>query len=245
MKILYEKPKTLSDPFFDWQDSEAEISKVLATNPQALDHDAFSIIFYENLPAANYQEGCFFVPYFLDFYEATPNFRTPNLTGFFWFIDYFRHDFERDGLIDPIFARIWEIFLNRTLTFTIYRLSDEELMQYSISDSYREMASGSPLIHELLDCFTKWAVFDSVLDRLQSHFEQASQPERSFWFCECAFHTRNWLWVDSEPLVRRQALFNFFHTIERFRFHYHNSFLNFKCELHKSFTQYNRRIAPN
>jgi hypothetical protein len=224
MRVPYTKPSTLSDPYFDWEGSEGKISKVIAADPETLGRDAYWMIFYQHLPAANYQEGCFYVPYFLDFYSKGADFEAPNLEGFFWFIDHFREDFERDGLIEPILERIWSIFLDRTNSFRIHRLSDEEIQQYKICESYREIVPGSRIVHELLDCFTSWEVYDPIIAKLKDHFSDTSSPTKSFWFCECAFHTRIWLWVDSEPVERRQDLFDHFHRFERFAAHYANTF---------------------
>ena len=242
MRIPYSKPATLSDPYIDWQGSEAEISKVVAAGPATLGRDAYWMIFYQNLPAANYQEGCFYVPYFLDFYSKGLDFEAPNFEGFFWFIDHFRQEFEEDGLLDPILDRIWAIFLERTKEFRIHRLTDEELQQHKKCESYREIVPGSMTVHELLDCFTSWEVFDPILAKLREHFLEASSTTKAFWFCECAFHTRMWLWVDSEPVARRQELFDYFNRLDRFAAH-HAKTLGAN-EINGGYFQYNRRISP-
>lgn len=241
MRVPYSKPETLSDPYIDWQGSEAEISKVVTAAPETLGRDEYWMIFYQNLPAANYQEGCFYVPYFLDFYSKGLDFEAPNLEGFFWFIDHFREDFERDKLLEPILDRIWSIFLERTNDFRIQRLSNEELEHHKICESYREIVPGSQTVYELLDCFTSWEVYDPILTKLKVHFSDTSSTERSFWFCECAFHTRMWLWVDSEPIVRRLGLFDYFHRLDRFAAHHANTMGG---DINKGFFQYNRRISP-
>jgi hypothetical protein len=242
MRVPYPKPATLSDPYNDWQGSESEIRKVVSADPEMLGRDAYWMIFYQNLPAATYPEGCFYVPYFLDFYSKGPDFGAPNLEGFFWFIDHFCEDFERDRLLEPILDRIWLIFLERTKRFRIHRLSDEELEQHKMCESYREIVPGSQTVHELLDCFSSWKVFDPILSRLREHFLDSSSPAKSFWFCECAFHTRTWLWIDSEPVERRQELFDYFHRIERFTAHYAKTLG--AHDINGGYFQYNRRMAP-
>jgi hypothetical protein len=248
MEIPYPKPTTLSDPYFDWHGSP-QLAEILATDPAELGRDEFATIFYQNLPAANYEEGCYYVPYFLDHYQKAADFSSPNLEGFFWFIDHFRAKFEQDGLLTPILERIWTVFLRLTASFSIHRLSDAELATHGIGESYREMAPRSGAVHEMLDAFTSWPVFDAVLTRLRAHFAEVTTPEQSFWFCECAFHTRTWLWVnfgvDSDPMDRRQALFDFFHRIENFSAHYRHSFLNLENTISRGYFQYHRRLSPN
>jgi hypothetical protein len=244
MRVPYPRPATLSDPYMDWMESGAEIQRVVATDPASLTRDDYWMIFYQNLPAANYQEGCFYVPFFLAFYRRAPDFTAPGFDGFFWFIDHFRDDFVRDNLLSPILDEIWDIFLTLTATFSVHRLTDAELEEHGISPSYREMAPRSRVVHEMLDAFTSWPVYDPLLERLRTHFAPVQTPAHSFWFCECAFHTRTWLWVDSEPAERRQALFDYFHRFEHFSPHYRNSFLNMKGNLTEGFFQYNVRMSP-
>ena len=241
MNIPYSKPSTLSDPYIDWQGCEGEIAKVIATKPEDLDATAYRMIYHQNLPAADYEEGCFYVPYFLDFYARGHDFESPNLEGFFWFIHHFRSNFERDGLLKDILERIWSVFLARTQSFSIHRLSDEELARYKICESYREIAPGSQTVHELLDCFTSWELYDPILLKLKEHFSDTSLDVKSFWFFECAFHTRTWLWVNSDPVDRRQDLFDFFHRLERFAAHASN--ILFGPDINKGFFQYNRRLS--
>lgn len=243
MHVPYPKPATLSDPYIDWQCSEAEIRKVVAADPEFLGRDAYWMIFYQNLPAANYEEGCFYVPYFLDFYSKGADFEVPDFEGFFWFINHFREDFERDGLLEPILDRIWSIFAERTKSFRIHRLSDEELEQHKICESYREIVPGSLMVHELLDCFTNWEVYDPILAKLRDRFSGVSSSTTSSWFCECAFHTRSWLWAGSEPVERRQELFDFFHRLERFAAH-SNKALGARG-VNGGYFQYNQRILPS
>jgi hypothetical protein len=242
MRVPYPKPATLSDPYIDWQGSESEISKVVGADPETLGREAYWMIFYQNLPAANYQEGCFYVPYFLDFYAKGADFEAPNFEGFFWFIDHFRREFAQDGLLEPILERVWAIFLERTKEFRIHRLTDEELQQYKICESYREIVPGSQTVHELLDCFTSWEVYDPILAKLREHFLDATSTTKAFWFCECAFHTRMWLRVNSEPVERRQDLFDYFHSLDRFAAHHAETLR--ANDINDGYYQYNRRISP-
>ena len=100
---------------------------------------------------------------------------------------------------------------------------------------------GSLIVHELLDSFTSWSVYDPILTLLKEHFSTVSTDEKSFWFCECAFHTRMWLWVDSEPVARRQDLFDYFHRFELFSAHWGSAL---RSDIANGFFQYNRRLSP-
>lgn len=105
------------------------------------------------------------------------------------------------------------------------------------------MAPGSRTVHELLDCFTGWNVYEPLVTKLKDHFGDTASVVKSFWFCECAFHSRSWLWVDSEPVVVRQDLFDFFHRLDRFGTHFTNTLEG--ADTNKGYYQYNRRISPS
>jgi hypothetical protein len=254
MRIPYPKPAQLSDPYWDWGDEKEKLAAIVAADPATLGREDFWVIFYQNLPAANYEEGCFYVPFFLKFYPTSSEFDSPNLEGFFWFVHHFREPFQRDGLLDEILSQLWEIFQGLVASFQIRRFSDDEMQAHR--KIHRETVPRSQIVGEMLDCFAKWETFDPILEKLRAYFSEVAGPERSFWFCECAYHLRQYLWLETSPviaafadewrrtLVRRQELFDFFHRLDRFGAHYKNSKLNMDCKINEGFFEYNKRIAP-
>jgi hypothetical protein len=90
MRIPYPKPNKLSDPYYDWDGCEERLIQILAKEPTALTAEDYGVIFYQNLPAAAYEEGCYYVPYFLSFLRSAPDLDYYECQGFFWYIDHFR-----------------------------------------------------------------------------------------------------------------------------------------------------------
>lgn len=173
-----------------------------------------------------------------------------DLDGFFWFVNEFRRQFQRDGLLDEILARLWKVFLKLTSTFRIHRRTGKEA-----GGAVRELVPGSGIVEHMLECFTNWKVYDPILKKIRAHFSKLAGPEHSFWFCECAYHTRAYLREGAmmkglrrlekqqkERNPRKQALFDFFHRIELFGAHYSNSLLNMDCQINEGFFEYNRRV---
>lgn len=242
MRCPYPKPAKLSDPFQDWDGCEDRLSAILTKPPRELTWDDYSIIFSQHLPAADYEEGCYFVPAYLDFLSQTSGLEERGYEGFFWYIDYFADRFARDGLLTPILERIWECFTHLTADFRIVRLTDLELEQEKLCPSYREIAHLTRTVPDILDGMTRWPVFDPVIARLQAHFDRPLSAEHSHWFYEFAFHTRSWLWLERQPLDRHQAMFDFFHRLDRFRTHHAKVIAS---PISEGFFEYNRRLVPS
>lgn len=215
---------------------------ILAKPSDELTQDDYSAIFYQHLPAADYEEGCYFVSHYLDFLSKASGLEKREYEGFFWYIDYFADHFERDGLLDTIRKKLWECIAQLTATFRIVRLTDIELEQEGISPSYREIAHLTRTVPGILDGITRWPVFDPVLKKFQAHFDRPLSVEHSYWFHEFAFHTRSWLWLEREPLDRHQAVFDFFHRLDRFRAHHD---IIIASAISAGFFEYNRRLFPS
>lgn len=242
MNSPYPKPRQLSDPFHDWAGCQDRLAAILAKPLPELTRDDYSTIFYQHLPAADYEEGCYFVAAYLDFLSQTSGLEERGYEGFFWYINYFADRFARDGLLEPIHERLWHCCLQLTATFRIVRLSDAELEQEGICPSYREIAHLTRTVPDILDGVTQWPVFDPVLKRLLANFDQPLSVEHAHWFHEFAFHTRSWLWLEQQPLDRHQAVFDFFHRLDRFRAHHEKVITS---PISEGFFEYNRRMSPN
>ncbi len=237
----YPFPSRFSDPFRDWEGSEAEMASILAKAPEDLKKEDYGMIFYQHLPAADYEEGCPYVVPYMEYLEGAAGLEERVEDGFFWYVDFFAARFKQDKILEPLLNRLWDCFLRLTSTFEIVRLTDEELKAHGISHTYREIALMSRTVPCMLGGLTRWPVFDPLLVRLRNHFEQPRSQTHAHWFCELAHHTRSWLYLSMEPADRHQALFDFFHRVERFRSHF-SSILG--TPSHSGFFEYFRRVSP-
>jgi len=242
MRCPHPKPIKFSDPFQDWDGCDDRLAAILAKPSDELMRDDYSVIFYQHLPAADYEEGCYFVPAYLDFLSETSGLEERGYEGFFWYINYFADRFTRDGLLAPIQERLWDCLAHLTATFQIVRLSDFELEHAGICPSYREIAHLTRTLPDILDGITKWPVFDPVLTRFLAHFDRPLSDAHAHWFYEFAFHTRTWLWLKQEPLDRHQRVFDFFHSLDRFRTHHDKVMAS---PITEGFFEYNRRLSPS
>jgi hypothetical protein len=242
MRCPYAKPSKFSDPFQDWDGCEDRLAAILEKPLREVTREDYSAIFYQHLPAADYEEGCYFVSAYLDFLSQSSGLEERGYEGFFWYVDYFADRFARDGLLEPIHERLWECLAHLTANFRIVRLTDVELEQAGICPSYREIAVLTRTVPDILDGITRWPVFDPVIRRFQAHFDRPLSVEHSHWFYEFAFHTRSWLWLEQQPLDRYQATFDFLHRLDRFRTHHENVI---SSPISEGFFEYNRRLSPS
>jgi hypothetical protein len=242
MLCPYPLPEKFSDPFRDWEGSEAEMAAVLAKAPGELTREDYWMIFYAHLPAADYEEGCPYVLPYLDYLAGTKGLEERAYEGFFWYLHYFADRFRADGLLDPILDRLWECFLSLMSQFQLVRLTDAELKEHRICPSYREIAHKSRTLPDILDALVRWPIFDPLIARLQAHFDAPCSIDHSHWYCEFAHHARSWLFLTQVPVDRYQAVFDYFHRLERFRAHYMPRLLLEGKSA--GFFEYNRRMSP-
>jgi hypothetical protein len=237
----YPKPSKFSDPFQDWGGCEQRLAGILAKPLAELTLDDYSVIFCQWLPAADYEEGCYFVSAYLDFLSEASGLQKRGCDAFFWYIDYFADRFTQDGLLGPIHERLWDCLVHLTATFRVVRLTDLELEQEGICPSYREIAHLTRTVPDILDGITQRPVFDPVLRRLQTHFDRPLSAEHAHWFYELAFHTRSWLWLEPEQSDRHQTVFDFFHRLDRFCAHHDKVMAS---GITGGFVEYVRRLSP-
>lgn len=242
MRCPYAKPKKFSDPYRDWYDCERRLQSILDKEAAKLEREDYGVIFQQHLPAADYEEGCYYVFPYIEYLSRTSGLEKRVDENFFWYIEHFADRFKADGLLEPILTAIWNCFIGLTKTFRIVRLSDNELEEFKMNDSYREIAHLSRTVAEILDPMTRWPVFETLLVQLEDYFAEPKTVGHSHWYCELAFHTRFWLWLEEEPLARFQRVFDYFHRLDRFKKHDQKIMFS---PISDGFYEYNRRLSPN
>ena len=242
MRCPYPKPSRFSDPFQDWDGCEKRLAAILAKNGDELNLEDFSAIFQSHLPAADYEEGCYYVPDYIKYLSQTSGLEERVCEGFFWYIDHFSERFRRDGLLQDILDELWKCFAGLTSSFAVIRLSDAELEKNGIAASYREIAVRSRSMSEFFEALTRWPVFDPIIDRLRDYFEKPLSEEAAHWYYEMAFYARSWLWLKQEPGERFQSVFDYFHRLDRFQLHHD---MVSRSSISEGFFQYNRRLSPS
>ena len=219
------------------------MSAILEKKKEELVYEDYSTIFYQNLPAADYKEGVYYLEACFSYMSQNKGLEEKVYDGVFWWIDHFKDELKNDALLDSCIEATWSLFLALTHEFRILRLNDNQLKQNGICESYREIAENSRAIDDYLDGIIMYGIFDSVIERIKSHFDTIDDVSKSHWFREIEFHTRQWIWLDGEAKERKQDLFDYFHRIDRYRKHFEAAVMNDRSGATEGCYQYNQRIA--
>ncbi len=148
MQALYPKPQKFSDSYHDWHGYEAFFQDILDKNPDDLDLDDFNMIFATILPAADYEEGVFYLEACFLWMSRQEDPIDSNLcSGALWFIDHHHQRLERDDLLEPCLHLVADLCRLYTSGYELLRLTNEELKTHGIRASYREFVKNSSTVH--------------------------------------------------------------------------------------------------
>ncbi len=198
MKSPYPKPKTFSDPGRDWHGYEAVFQDIVARDPDDLTPREFGMIFAPILPAADYEEGAYYLNACFRRMSRRENVVEGNLcSGVFWFIDHHQERLDKDGLLSPCLELIADLWRTYTVDFNLMRFTDEELEQYGIRDDYREFVKHSRTVHDLVDALVEQELYGVVLDGLLKSLADGGTVG-SCWWIEITYHAR-WWYVTHRP----------------------------------------------
>lgn len=172
LSVPYSKPHQLSDPFFDFMG--CDLDRILQTPEAELGWGELSWIFNSYLPAGNYPECAYYLPYALEFIQTEEGYEL--IANVLIWLSEYQDDLRRDGLLEPV--------LDVLETMCVDWLSQFELKSYSnwrIAPKWifhvSDLFSG---LHEI----EKLAPFRT---RFTRHF--CSPPmtyEKAGWFCAIA-----------------------------------------------------------
>jgi hypothetical protein len=211
MDLPYPKPKTFSDPHHDWQGFDAEFEMIVALRPNDLAPRHFEMIFGGGLPAADYEEGVYYIEACFRRMARKENTIESNLCGDpFWFINHHRLRLAADGLLEPCLGLIAALLRTYTESFELVRLTDEALTEHGIDPNFRELVRFGWTVEELVDALVEYELFWDTLD----HFLVSLGGQGvigSCWWVEIAYHARWWYIThgarsDNEAEGRRQRV---------------------------------------
>ena len=210
MLITYPKPEKFSDPFQDWMGCEKTLTDVLAKDKTSLGENDYNVIFARTLPAANYEEGVYYLDSCFDFMRRKQSSVESHICeGFFDFINYHRERLEKDGLLNPCLEELVRLFQSYTSSFEVIHLTDEELEQHQIIPSYRDWPKYSRVVEDLVEYLIEYEFFAPVLDDLMAWLNQ-NDTHRSQWWIAIAYYVMtNWYVIyddQDESNARKQRL---------------------------------------
>ena len=210
MLIKYSRPEKLSDPFQDWMGCEKTLTGVLAKDKTSLDRSDYDVIFAHGLPAANYEEGAYFLDSCFDFMRRKQSSVESHLCeGLFDFINYHRERLEEDGLLSQCLGEIIRLFQSYTSSFEVIHLTDAELEHYKIETCYREWPKYSRVVEELVEYLVEYELFSSVLDDSMTWLNQEDVHKSGWWIAIADYVMMNWYVIyedHDESNARKQRL---------------------------------------
>jgi len=204
MQTPFPKPKTFSDPYHDWHGYAPVFQEILDQHPDDLGLGDFRVIFAPILPAADYEEGVYFLEACFHRMSQKENAVQSNLCeGVFWFIDHHRDRLDRDGLLTPCLGLIAALWRKYTADFDLMRLTDAELKEHGIREDWREFVKHSRTVHDLVDVLVENELFGATLDELLASLDGRGVVT-SCWWVEIAYHAR-WWYVIHRPGRKENA----------------------------------------
>lgn len=243
MQIPYPKPKKFSDPFYDWMGCEEQLDNILAKDKVELCLSDYNAIFAQNLPAASYEEGAYYLDSCFDLMKRKGDPVNSDICeSLFWFIDFHRDALRQDSLLEPCLDEIVALFQSYTSTFELMRLTNSELTLYRINPDYREKPRYSRLVGRLLKCLVEYEIYSGILSGLLVWLNE-DVIDKSCWWVELAYHVRWWYVIynaDDEANPRKQQLVNRLLDLHDYSFHWdkHRDHVRML-----GYNQYERRVS--
>lgn len=198
MQIPYPKPRTFSDPYHDWDGYESEFQKMIARNPDDLGLRDFGVIFAPILPAADYEEGVYYLDACFRRMSRKESAVQSNLCGgAFWFINHHRDRLQSDALLAPCLRLTADLWRTYTTSFDLMRLTDAELTEHGIDERWREFVGHSRTVSDLVDALVENEAYGTMLDDLLASLG-GQGVVGSCWWVEIAYHAR-WWYVINHP----------------------------------------------
>jgi hypothetical protein len=216
MKNRYGKPGKFSEPYEyeELKSSPEAFREILDKKDGELTDRDFGIIFSSSLPAADYQEGLYYIPLCFDYMLRKQDpIRSNICSSLFWYIYHFRDKLKADGYYEECLRLTRKLVELYTSEFELIRLDDNQIEEYCIDKNYREMAKYSEAVCDLVDCLIKypnyWTILCDWIDSLNS-----VELTKSGWWIEISHHTRWWHRLyreDDEANERKEILINRLH----------------------------------
>ena len=222
MLILHPKPDKFSDPFHDWMGCEKTLTDILAKDKTSLDENDYNVIFAKILPAANYEEGAYYLDSCFDFMRRKQSDVESHICeGVFHFINCHSERLEEDRLLHPCLEEIVSLFQSYAVSFDLIRLTDTQLKQYGMRASFQELPKYSRVVTDLVDYLVEYELFSAVLNDLVSWLNQ-DDVHKSCWWIDLAYHVRWWyVTYDAADMAnsRRQRLIDRLLDLNDYSFH--------------------------
>lgn len=216
--MKYPKPKHLSDPFRDWQGCEDQLLAILQKEDADLNRDDFGVIYFSCLPAANYEEGAYYIEKCTNYIATGRDVRDSRLPdGFLRWMVTFQEQLVADGLFDQAKALVVDSLWHLLDQFELYDLTEEECAKHGMDFAYSVGPYNHQTVHDFFDEMTNFDEFDAELNGIVRKLTTSYETAHIRWYIDIAAHTRIWLILYSPPSSledwdRKEALFHRLHS---------------------------------
>lgn len=120
--IPYNRPNKLSDPFSDF--AEYELKKILGVDDSEMGWKELCCIFQGSLPAGEYKEAVYFIPFALNFINSSREESSFLIDGFVTWCDYNYQNLNNDGLANLIIEIFHNYFETWITNFLLKKCKD-------------------------------------------------------------------------------------------------------------------------
>jgi hypothetical protein len=246
--MKYPKPQQFSDPYHDWDGCEDKLMTILMKNDNALSTADYGVIFAKNLPAANYQEGAFYIEKCLDHISAGREINKSRFPeGFLWWLVNFKDDLINDnlyaGVKNSIVSVIWRLLDN----FELFELNEGECKQMGRDFKWSIGPYNQNTVWDIMDEITIYDEFEPELNVIVDKLIESDLLAHVRWFVEIAAHTRIWALLYDErfseldSFERKEDLFHKLHHFPVIKKKYWTAMLKTREEGKE---KYNQLISP-
>ncbi len=216
--MKYPKPKGFSDPQSDWEGCEEIFQQITAKDDDRLTTDEFGMIFHHPLPAADYEEGAYYIEKCFEHIGTGREIKHSHWPeGFLGWLDNSADRLEADGLMAEVRRLILCTFWRLVDSFELFDLSGEQCAALGLSAEYSVGPYNCTTVWDFIDELTLYDRFHPECEAIVSSLVASEQPAHVRWYLEIARHTRVWALIyrpdASDDFVRKEELF---HRLHRF-----------------------------
>lgn len=215
------KPTRFSDPYHDWDGCGDRLDEILSKPAIDLVVDDYSVIFARHLPAADYQEGLYYLPYCLDYISSGREVRSSRYPdSLLWWIHNYREELKADGHWDSVLQGIKAAGLALLTDFELFDLTEEECAEIGRDYGYSIGPYNQHTVHDFVDDLTIWPEYAGIVDKLLAGVRNFESISSARWYVELAFHSRTWCLLfdphtDLDDFENKERIF---HDLHAFRY---------------------------
>ena len=218
--MKYQKPIKLSDPYKDWADCESNLNQIVMKNDSELSSRDFDIIYQKYLPAAAYQEGCYYIEKCANFLAASRSVHESLYPdGFLWWIEHYKTDLGADGILAEAKNTVMQSFWALLSQFELFELTKEDCERVGRDFACSIGPYNSHTVRDIFEALITEHGWEKEAEIWFERFSCSDETSHVRWYAELAWQSRVWAITyghEFEADVRREAWFHKLHAFNVF-----------------------------